>query len=271
MAYGTLWAGKSLAGVVFPFIMSSLLSRFGSRITLQIWAIALAVLTTPLLFALKPRIPLSESTSRRPLDWKFLKLTSFWMLQTGNVIQALGYLLPTTYLASYAHDLGLSTLTGAILIAIYSLASAPGGVVIGLLIDRLAPTTVILISSLGSTIAVLLFWGLSSSLSLLSVFAIVYGFFAGGFSSTYPGVLHEMRRENRDVDTGLVMGLLLGGRGLGFVVGGPVSSGLLKRAWSEVGALGYNTQYGPVIVATAVTALFGSWGWMWKNLNGIAT
>jgi hypothetical protein len=38
MAYGTLWAGKSLSGCVFPFIMSSLLSRFGARTTLHVWA-----------------------------------------------------------------------------------------------------------------------------------------------------------------------------------------------------------------------------------------
>jgi hypothetical protein len=69
-----------------------------------------------------------------------------------------------------------------------------------------------------------------------------------------------MRRENRYVDTGLVMGLLLGWRGVGFVIGGPVSGGLLKEAWNEVGGLGCNTQYGPVIVATGVTALFGGWG-----------
>jgi len=268
MAYGTIWAGKSLAGCVFPFIMSSLLSRFGPRTTLQAWAVSLVILTAPLLFALKPRIPISATTSRRPLSWGFLKLTSFWMLQTGNIIQSLGYLLPTTYLSSYAHTLGLPSITGALLIAVVSLASVPGSFITGLLNDHLAPTNVILISSLGSTLAVFLFWGLSSNVALLATFAVLYGFFAGGFSSTYPGVLHEMRRENSNVDTGLVMGLLLGGRGVGFVVGGPVSGGLLKGAWSMSGSSGYSSQYGPIIVATGATALFGGWGWMWKVLKG---
>ena len=269
IAYGTLWAGKALAGCIFPFLMSSLLLRFGACTTLRIWAISLVIITSPLLVTLKPRIPHSTATARRPLDWRFLKITSFWMLQVGNICQALGYLLPTTYLTSYAHDLGLPRLTGAILIAVCSLGSVLGSLVTGFLNDRLTPTTVILLSSLGSTLAVLIFWGLSSGIALLSVFAIFYGFFAGGFSSTYPGILHEMRKEDRNVDTGLVMGLLLGGRGIGFLMSGPVSGGLMKSALGEGGTLGYDTQYGPIIVATGVTALFGSWGWMWKMLGAV--
>lgn len=269
VAYGTLWAGKSTGGVAFPFLMSGLLSRFGPRTTLLAWSIALFLITSPLLFFLKPRIPLSQASTSRPLSWGFLKLPTFWMLQIGNIIQSLGYLLPSTYLGSYAHTLGLPSITGAVLLAIFALASVPGGVVLGYLCDKLKPTTVILISSVGSTLAVFLFWGLSSSLALLMVFAITYGFFAGGFSSTYSGVLHEMRREDEGVDTGLVMGLLLGGRGLGFVVGGPVSSGLLKTSFEGIGSQwGYGTQYGPVIVATGLTAVFGGWGWMWKMIKG---
>lgn len=269
LAYGTIWAGKSVAGVIFPLLMSSLLPRFGPATTLRAWAISLLVLTAPLLFFLKPRIPLSASTTQRSLSWRFLRNSSFWMLQAGNVIQSCGYLLPTTYLASYAHALGLPSLTGAVLIAVFSLASVPGGLTIGMLSDRLRPTTVILISSLGSTIAVFLFWGLSTHLALLIVFSILYGFFAGGFSSTYPGILKEMGETDERVDTGLVMGLLLGGRGVGFVVGGPVSAALLKMGGSVIGGgkWGYDTQYGPVILCTGATALFGGWGWMWKVLR----
>jgi nitrate/nitrite transporter NarK len=52
MAYGTMWAGKSVTGVILPFAMQSLLTSYGSRTTLRIWAIALFVLTAPLLFFL---------------------------------------------------------------------------------------------------------------------------------------------------------------------------------------------------------------------------
>lgn len=271
LAYGTIWAGKSLAGVIFPFLMSALLTRFGPRTTLQAWAVSLVILTTPLLYFLKPRIPLSASTSQRPLSWKFLQHSTFWMLQLGNVMQSLGYLLPMTYLASYAHSLGLPSITGAVLIAVFSLASVPGNFLIGLLGDHISPTTNILISSLGSAFAVFIFWGLAARIALLVVFVVAYGFFAGGFSSTYPGILKEIKRQDESVDTGLVMGLILGGRGVGFVVGGPISAALLRSDWSvmESPRWGYSTQYGPLIIATGATALLGGWGWMWKTLRSV--
>ena len=275
MAYGTIWAGKSAGGVGLPFLMSALLQRFGARVTLLSWSVALVLITAPLLFFLKPRIPVgasSNNTRQRPLSWSFLKHSTFWMLELGNTIQSLGYLLPTTYLSSYAHNIGLSSMTGTILIALFSLASVPGALVLGWLNDRITPTTTILISSLGSAISIFLFWGLAGSgsagLGLLVTFVLAYGFFAGGFSSTYPGVLKEVRNgEEGEVEEGLIMGLLLGGRGLGFMVGGPLSAGLLKSAWSMTGNWGYSTEYGPVIVVTGVTAVLGGWGWGWKVMR----
>jgi MFS family permease len=266
-----MWAGKAASGVVVPFIMSALLDRFGPRTTLQAWAIALIVLTAPLLFYLKPRIPLSNSHTQRPLSWTFLKNPGFWMLQIGNVVQAFGYLLPTTYLASYANDLGLPSFSGALLLAVFSIASVPGSLFIGYLGDRFHPTTVILICSLGSTVAVLLFWGLAAEMALLLVFAVVYGFFAGGFSTTYSGILKEMKRIDEGVETGLVMGLLLGGRGVGFMAAGPASAALLQGGsrMIEHAKWGYSTQYGPMIILTGATALLGSWGWMWTILKAV--
>ena len=266
MAYGTMWAGKSAAGVAMPFIMQAFLNSYGPRTTLRIWAVSLFILTAPLLFFLKPRVPVSASSSstRHALSWNFLRTTNFWMLEAGNVIQSFGYFLPSTYLASYAHSLGLPNLTGSILIAIFNFASVPGGLVIGMLGDRLPATTVILISSLGSAIGVFIFWGLGAHVALLTIFAIFYGFFAGGFSSTWPGILQQLKREQENVDTGLIMGLLLGGRGIGNVISGPISAALLDDYWSTDGEWGYSTEYGPIIIFTGITALFGGWGWIWK-------
>jgi hypothetical protein len=52
-------------------------------------------------------------------------------------------------------------------------------------------------------------------------------------------------------------------------MGGPFSGGLMKKTWGDEGSLGYDTAYGPIIVATGVTALFGGWGWMWKMLRAV--
>jgi MFS family permease len=265
MAYGVIWAGKSGAGVAFPFLTTYFLNQYGAPKTLRIWCITSTILTLPLLLFLKPRLPLPATRTPHPLAFSFLKSPTFWTLQTGNIIQSFGYLLPSSYLPSYAHDLGLSSITGAILVALFSLASTPGGIVHGILCDRSSPTLVILLSSLGSAVAVFVFWGLATTnpLPLLITFALVYGFFGGGFSSTYPGVEKELKIQDEELDTGLVMGCLLGGRGVGYVVSGPVSGGLLG-VWRGSGIWGGGNEYRGVVLVTGITAVLGGWGWGWK-------
>ncbi|KAK7408534.1 hypothetical protein QQX98_009295 [Neonectria punicea] len=269
-AYGVMWAGKSAVGVAMPFLFSALLQRFGLRSTLISWAVASVVLTSPTLLLLKPRVEPSRDSRPRPVCFSFLVSMPFWMLQIGIVIQSLGYLMPSTYLASYANDIGLSTVSGPILLALFSLASVPGSLIHGMLGDRVSPSKVIVASSLGSALPVFLLWGLSRHISTMVLFVVFYGFFAGGFSATWSGALQEIKGDNASIDTSLVFGMLLGGRGLGFVVAGPISGALVSAGSSISGdALGYATKYGPMILCTGVTALLGAWAPLWKAVKAV--
>lgn len=277
LAYGIMWSGKSAVGVAMPFIFSSLLRRFGLRATILSWAIASALLILPTLIFLKPRVPLPSTSRSQSLSFAFLRHTLFWMMQFGIVLQSLGYLMPSTYVASYASTIGLSAVTGPILLALFSLASVPGSLVHGMLGDRVSAAKVILLSSFGSAIPVFLLWGLSRHISTMIVFVILYGFFAGGFSSTWSSMLQEIKRDDRAAETSLVFGLLLGGRGLGYLLGGPISGSLLsvKGSLTEE-PLGYGTNYGPMILCTGVTAIMGAWAPLWKGAKaagkvGLAT
>lgn len=206
------------------------------------------------------------------------------MLQTGNIIQSFGYFLPTTFLPSYStRTVGLSQNTGTMLVSLFNATSVFGGIALGALCDRFSVTNIMLLSSVGSALSVLLFWGMASSsssadssqtaIALLAIFSITYGFFAGGFSSTWSGVITQIKRDSSpSLDTGLVFGLLAGGRGIGNVISGPLSTVLLKSgslgASSGLrGNTGYETQYGTLILFTGITAFFGAWSWMWRYIS----
>lgn len=148
------------------------------------------------------------------------------------------------------------------LLVLINVTSIPGGIVIGGLGDHLHITTTILISTLGSALAVFLFWGFSSQTVLLAVFSITYGFFAGGFSSTWSGVLQELKAQSPALDTGFIFGLLAGGRGIGNVISGPLSVALMTNdGWTkDERSWGYSGQYGGIILFTGATALLGGWG-----------
>ncbi|KAJ5780316.1 Major facilitator superfamily domain general substrate transporter [Penicillium paradoxum] len=284
LAIGTMWAAKSITGVALPFIASACLNKYGSSTTLRAWTVTTLLTTLAALPYMKPRIPVSSSAAARRLDLSFLKQATFWMLQAGNIIQSFGYFLPTTFLPSYStHTIGLSQNTGTMLVSLFNATSVFGGIALGTLCDRFSVTNIMLLSSVGSGLSVFLFWGMSSSsssgsdsqtaIALLTVFSITYGFFAGGFSSTWSGVITQIKRDSSpSLDTGLVFGLLAGGRGIGNVISGPLStvllhSGSLGDSSGPNGSTGYGTKYGTLIVFTGITAFFGAWSWMWRYIS----
>ncbi|KAJ5599292.1 hypothetical protein N7450_000359 [Penicillium hetheringtonii] len=285
LALGTMWAAKSITGVALPFVAATCLVRFGSSTTLRAWTIITLISTLLSLPFMKPRIPVSPSASARRLDLGFLKLGTFWMLQAGNIMQSFGYFLPTTYLPSYSTTtIGLPATMGTMLVSLFNATSVFGGITIGMLCDRFAVTNILLLSSLGSALSVFLFWGMAASsdegssqtaLALLTVFSIFYGFFAGGFSSTWSGVITKIQSDSSSsMETGLVFGLLAGGRGIGNVISGPLSSVLIRQGalgpyHDQSSGTGFGTQYGVLILFTGITALLGGWGWIWRYFSPI--
>lgn len=270
-AHGVMWAGKSTTGMVSPFVFDAMLKRFGYKATLLGWAGTSAFMMLPTMFFLKPRIPVSRNARGRPVSFGFARHLLFWMMLWGVMIQAVGYLMPSTYLASYAINVGHSSITAPILLALVQVASAPGGVIIGLLGDQFGSSMAIIMASFGATLPVFLLWGLSFHLANLVVFVLFYGFFAGAFSSTWSCVMRELIHDDNASESAVIFGLLLGARGIGFVVGGPMS-GVLLSAHGKLSdeALGYATKYGPMIIFTGVTTVLGAWAPLWKGLNKAA-
>ncbi|KAI9711427.1 MAG: hypothetical protein M1812_007172 [Candelaria pacifica] len=270
LALGIMFAGTGVGGVILPLIMNWGLQKYGLQTTLRFWAVTLAILLTPLLYYVRPRLPMSLYRTPHGVNLHFTRTSSFWFMQIGNILQGIGYFVPSIFLPTYAYAMGLPSITGPVSIALLNAASIIGQVCLGALSDRYHVTTVLLISAIGSSIAVFLFWGLSStSTALLYIFALAYGSFAGGFSSCWAGMIREIRKKAPRAETGLVLGLLAAGRGVGCVICGPVSEALIKdNAWMHVGVTSaYGSKYGPLIVFTGVTAVFGGVSWVGKRLR----
>ena len=156
--------------------MNAGLDRYGFRTILRSWATAVLTLSLPLLYLLRPRLPISSTSQPPRLDFTFLRTPTFWLLQTGNILEGLGYFIPSVYLPLFARSLGLSPSTGTVLISLINTSSVLSAIIVGLLIDRFHVTSVILLSTIGSVTAIFLFWGFSSSLPLLCIFASAWAF-----------------------------------------------------------------------------------------------
>jgi MFS family permease len=275
LAYGIMWSGTGLAGVVLPLLMQTLLDSLGYHNTLRLWAGLLFALTAPLALFIKPRLPPSAASHIKPFNLGFLVTPAFLLYQAANIVEAMGFFLPGIYLPTYARStLGIASLPAATTVLLVNVASVFGCVAMGWFIDRLHVTTCILLSTIGTTISVFVIWGLSSSLGLLYFFCIVYGLFAGSFTSAWPGIMKEISLKGQSsnqgyVDPSMVFGFLAAGRGVGNVVAGPLSEVLIRGSpWKgESAAYGYGSGYGSLIVFTGVTALLGGASFIWRRLG----
>lgn len=263
-AFGIMWAGTGASGVAVPYLMSWGLEHYTFRTMLRAWAVSVVILTGPLLVFVKPRLPVTMASSdafRRRFDYRFTLTPQFLFLEAGNILQGLGFFVPGIYLPTYAKSLGVSSGAATATLALLNTMSVFGCVLVGVLVDRLHVTTVILITTIGSALAVFIFWGLSMTTPLLLLFSALYGFFAGSFSSTWTGIIREVVKKDPSAEAGLVFGLLAAGRGIGSVACGPVSESILGSSGKWSADAGYGSDYGPLIVFTGVSVALGGLSW----------
>jgi MFS family permease len=282
LAYGIILSSKNVVGSTCPFLLQRLLDDYGFRTTLRIWA---GIVTGTALGAiyLIPDHPSSVSTPyrSRKLSWTFLRHRTFYIYSVATLLQSSGYGIPQTYLSTYAHNItALSQTASTLLITLFNIPGIISSSFFGYLTDNkrfdLSASAVTAISATSSALSAWLLWGLSgqhhSAMPLLTVFSITFGFFAGGYSATWGGILNEMEKEaidrNEALDTGVMYGLLNGARGIGYVSGGLAGVPLLKAGMSsEMSGFAYGTDYGPLIVFTGLCSIFGGWSVVWKSFT----
>jgi MFS family permease len=223
LAYGVMFAGGGFSGVGYPFLLEVLLSKYGHKTTLRAVAVGLFIVVLPVLPLLKGRLPVSNQGALRGLDMSFFKQPLFYFFALSNLVQGLGYYIPGLYLPTYASSLGLSGAMGALILSSFNLATTFGQIAMGFLSDRVNNALLLVfMSSFVSALASFLLWGFAESLPTLLVFAIVYGWFAGGFVILWPKfgtILSD--------DPGPVYSMMAFGKGIGNILTGPISTPLM--------------------------------------------
>jgi sugar phosphate permease len=301
LAYGITLSCKNIVGSVCPFLFSGLLDQHGFRFALRIWAIVVAGASvfTILLIPTHPSALIVASddtvdglnselgtrrttnTARtRKIPLQFLRHDTIYVYCVAIMLQSAGYGIPQTYLNTYASEVAqLSQTSATLLLTLFNIPGIASSSFFGYLSDNkyftLSAATVTCISGLSSALSAFLLWGMTTegNLVTLVLFSITFGFFAGGYSATWGGLINDLegeaRRSNEAIDSGMVYGLLNGARGIGYVAGGLIGVPLLKAGTEKYGKLaeggfGVQTSYGPLILFTGIASLFGGWSILWK-------
>ncbi|SPB44584.1 unnamed protein product [Aspergillus niger] len=233
----------------------------------------MVLLVCPFLPFVKPRTPVSAAQVPRPqkISFQFMWSRPFLIFQLGSIVQSLGYFAPSFYLPTYSRlVVGESGFGITAPLTLMNAGITIGFILIGFLIDRWHVANVIFLATVFTVLAVFAIWGMSVSLPPLLLFAIVYGIFAGSASATWPGIVQAVKETEQTAPTGIILGLLTAGRGVGSIACGPISELLINTEWpliTKPGSLGYGTNFGSLIVFTGVTAVFGALGFGARRLG----
>ncbi|RDW67845.1 hypothetical protein BP6252_09241 [Coleophoma cylindrospora] len=250
LAFGIITSASGFSLVAMPFIVDKLLNKYGYKLTLRAMAVSLAILTGPLLPLFKGRLPVSESSVSQKTDWSFVKKPIFWFYCAANVTQGLGFFFPSLYLPSYATSIGLSSTQGALLLALLGLSQVFGQLAFGYLSDGRLPVNVLAMASgLIAAAAAFILWGLARSLGPLIAFTLIYGFFGYGFAALRARL--GLAVSGEPAAALAVFSIFCAGQGVGNVMAGPVSAGLLSNV-IRVGSYGAS-KYRTMVIFTGAS------------------
>ncbi|KAG8686256.1 hypothetical protein FRC09_014254 [Ceratobasidium sp. 395] len=271
LANGILYSGTYLGGVVMPFVIEVLLNKFGLRVTFTSLAIAYTVIVASVLPFVKGRLPSSALDIPNRPDWSFLRDPKFVILVFGNFLQGLGNFIPPLWLPTFATDMGMSVTAGSLIVSLMNASGIPGSVILGHFADKYDLRIIMLVSILGSSLSVLLLWGLSSSLPPLLAFALIYGCLAAPFSSLWPKFCSVV--SNKPHHTTQLIGIFVGSRGIGNVLAGPISTSLLHMRLvgsHDSPTYGYYLKgYGPLILFTGIIIFTSMVGTLYSGLGKV--
>ncbi|KAK7462383.1 hypothetical protein VKT23_007982 [Stygiomarasmius scandens] len=284
LANGSMFAGTAVGGVFLPFILPPLLQRYGSRVTLRFLGIGIGVGLVPGLIWIKPRVPdrrvervpvrtrTVQRGSMRENLWESLKeQVSWWLSQPGflvlllaSTVQAFGYFMPIIWLPTFASSLNISKTNSSLVLALLNAGSVVSRLGLGFLSDKFDPWVLALGTLVSTTLSVFILWGVcSSNLGGLLAFGLVYGVFAGGWSTVWTGFIKKsagggLGRDDPNL-TSTLFGYLMLSRGIGNILSTPISTVLSSASTSATNntLMSAGKPPNPLVVAGNLTTSSG--------------
>lgn len=191
-ATGVAACGGSIGGVIFPLMLQALFPRVGWAWATRIMAFVSLFLLAVANALIRSRLPPRADSSARP-DPGIFKDAGFALTTAGVFAIQLGLFVPITYLASYGMARGFSAAFSYQLLAIFNAGSFFGRWIPGIVADHLGRYNIMILTiamCLVSTVALWLPAG--SSVAVVVLFALVFGFGSGSNISLTPACVGQL-------------------------------------------------------------------------------
>ncbi|KAF4472691.1 riboflavin transporter MCH5 [Fusarium albosuccineum] len=251
-AMGLAVAGSSLGSVVFPIVLSRLLTKtdlgFG-------WSVRITA------FVMLPILAFSALTIRSRLPprrtkfflWSSFKQPMYVLLIISIFFGMIGMFVPLFLLPTYAITKGMSESLASYMVAIINGASVFGRVIPGVLGDKFGRINT-LIGAAISTAIIVFCWPQAETNASIIVIAAFFGFCSGAIISGGSVAVTLCADDPKNIGTYMGVGMALAS--FSALVGPPVSGAMIDKygGFKEVSYFG-----GAMTLFGAVVAIAAKW------------
>lgn len=233
-AIGIAMCGSGVGGLVISNVCQAVMLSIGYRWSLRVAGfISLFFLSLATLFVKQsPAQLIKRKENPVTLHGMYVKQkmllgkAQFNIFMINSFLTTFGYLVPSFLLPSYARSLKLNPWVGTNLSAIMSAVNAISKLVAGYTSDRIGRINGLFICTFLAGIMCLAIWTNARTEPAVWVFAVLYGFFGGGYLTLFPASLPQVAGfENIAAGNGLTYFTNV----FGFVFGTPIASALINR------------------------------------------
>jgi MFS family permease len=199
LATGLAATGGSVGGVVFPLALESLFPRIGFAWATRVIALICLILLGTACILLKSRLPSKPASKENILpDFRIFSDPIFALCTAGIFFIEWGLFVPLSYISSYslAHHLPISF--SYQILAILNVGSFFGRWIPGYVADLFGRLNALVLTVLFCFLCNVILWLLAgSSVALLVIYALLFGFSSGSNISLTPVCIGELcKTEN---------------------------------------------------------------------------
>ncbi|CAO3668307.1 unnamed protein product [Rhizopus stolonifer] len=226
LAVGLAFSGSGVGGLVIANISLAAIESIGYRWALRIDGIVVFVLLSFSTCFVRPFGDVRKTGGgRKVINWYLFKNPMFSVMFMHGLITTFGYMTPYFLLPSHAKALKLNPWIGANLSAIMSAVNAVSRVFTGYMGDKVGRFNSLFICTFLCGVSCLVIWTNVHNEGTLWAFAVIYGFFGGGYVSLFPTVQPQVVGLEH---IGPALGLLYTTNIFGYLFGTPIASALIN-------------------------------------------
>lgn len=224
LANGIIKLGGGVGGCVMAIALEAMYQKVGIAWTFRFQGLMTLALGMPAACMLKDRVPLKTAPF---FDPSMFRSTPFVATFVASAIGVFALYIPPFYLPLFVQSIGLSSGTGAGLVAAFNACNAIGRFFAGPLCDKVGPLNMFVLVMAINAVSMLAIWPFSNTLAPLVVFATVNGVANGAYFTTQPTVVAGIFGPGRAT---VAMSMSVTGWTAGYLMGAPIAGYLLQAA-----------------------------------------